>query len=319
MSTPKSATKRFAKRVAAFLALQLVVLLSLVASYRVERESFLAASLAKQRRLRESKSPRVLLVGGSCVALGFRSPLLAGALERDVVNLGMQGSLGLDIKLAEVGERVADGDLVVLSLEYHHYGGGIADGITMWGWLEQDWSRWRLLALGDGKKMLDTAHLYLRNVATSTIRDRLLGHRLRAPRPFNPASFNEYGDVEAHRGMASPGIKGGPLSGSVFSDDAFDEAMHALALFEARARERGAQVVIFLPPIARSRAEPILGVLQGIEERLRSGPIPVINTVESGLWADDRFFDTIYHLTYDASVTNTHRLLRALPAGTKNP
>lgn len=78
-------------------------------------ESFLGELKHKCQRLEEAESPRLILVGGSGVAFGVDSALLAQELEDYTpVNFGLYAALGTTVMLELSEDSVREGDIVLL-------------------------------------------------------------------------------------------------------------------------------------------------------------------------------------------------------------
>jgi hypothetical protein len=78
------------------------------------------------KRLYESKvaitadinEPKLIIAGGSGAHYTINSEVLSAAINRPVVNLGLDGPIGLDVILASLVETVKPGDTVLLIPEY---------------------------------------------------------------------------------------------------------------------------------------------------------------------------------------------------------
>jgi hypothetical protein len=66
----------------------------------------------------ETPEPKLIITGGSGAHYTVNSELLAKELNMPVVNLGLDGPIGLDVILASVIETVKPGDVVLLIPEY---------------------------------------------------------------------------------------------------------------------------------------------------------------------------------------------------------
>ncbi|MEO0352364.1 MAG: hypothetical protein AAF282_20175 [Cyanobacteria bacterium P01_A01_bin.15] len=64
------------------------------------------------------ETPKLLVTGGSGAHYTINSEILAAAVERPVVNFGIDGPVGLDIILPAALEQVEAGDIVLLVPEY---------------------------------------------------------------------------------------------------------------------------------------------------------------------------------------------------------
>jgi hypothetical protein len=302
---------RFRSRVLLFAAIQGAVLALFSAFNRVDSSSYLSMSARKQSRLRAVRPPRILLVGGSAVAFGFHSPTIERSFNRPVVNLGLQGSLGLSVKLNEVMENLGRDDWVVLSLEYEHYTGTIREGLTLWGWLEQDWSRWRYLSWDDRKAVVDAGHLYIRKIATTAI-GSIAGHARSTTPPYDPASFNVNGDVVGHRDLPRKGFAGKGFETSSFRSPRFEPALDTITEFLKAAADRGARVFIYFPPVPRSVATRHATTLNDLSNLVGQRIGTPLNRARDVFWDDSEFFDTVYHLTWHGQAANTALLIECL-------
>jgi len=79
------------------------------------------ATVLKQQRLSGTRSPKIVLVGGSNLAFGIDSAALEKETACPVVNMGMNGYLGLRYMLSEIKANLHASDVVVLSLEYNNF------------------------------------------------------------------------------------------------------------------------------------------------------------------------------------------------------
>src|SRR5678816_2773153 len=94
------------KLVLKLIALAAAILLSglLIGQYHtnVRDDSYLAAVLEKDRLIRNTPSPKIILVGGSNLAFGIDSKAIEDSLGLHVVNMGLYAKLGLKYMLAQV-------------------------------------------------------------------------------------------------------------------------------------------------------------------------------------------------------------------------
>jgi hypothetical protein len=88
-----------------------------VAAYLAGPNNFMATLIDKDERLKTAPGPRMIFVGGSGVAFGMDSQLIAERYAYTPVNYGLHAALGGDFMLKHVGEHVRPGDVVVLCME----------------------------------------------------------------------------------------------------------------------------------------------------------------------------------------------------------
>jgi len=304
---------RFLRKILLFALVQGILGAVLAASYLPELDGYLAAGVDKRRRAAEPEGPRILLVGGSSVAFGFHSPALEEALGRAVVNLGGQGSQGLDFRLREALDLARPGDLVVLSLEYQVLlSRDAALGLTLWRTLESDPDAAQYTRWAEWKRLLDDGHLFLRHTLRRSIQRRLNGRWPEGKLPYRRDAFNNHGDVVAHYDMDPPGYGREPFR-LRFPDDDLDWAAARLRRFCDVAHERGVRVVLFHPAVPEERARPLADDLARLDTRLRESlEVPVLNRPSEGFRAREDFFNSTYHLTGDAGAAQTQMLAERL-------
>ncbi len=295
--------------------MQAAIVACLVVINRRSPDPFIGALADKHAHLAASKQPRLLLIGGSNVAFGFQSELLAATLPYTPTNLALHASLGLDFMLADAFPDVQRDDLILLSLEYRLLQNQ-APSRELWEALlirpgaakRMKWSR--LADAGFGF----IAHLCDRGLKIITRKNGAVRSGI-----YTRESFNKFGDVAAHR--SSPPIR--PFTDGEFKDIkdlgcAANDLVPELSSFVNACEARGARVVIFFPPLAeelfrdhRFELEPYV-----TRQKSRFGA-RVLGRLEDIPYPEDKFYDTCYHLTGDGSARHTlqiiERLQSALP------
>ena len=107
----------------------LVFLTYLVLFFLPSKSTLVYASiLDKHQLLQRAGSPKIVFVGGSSLALGLDSALIHTKTGLPVVNMGLNGGLGLRYMLEEVKPDIGPGDLIVVSPEYEHWYGSLLEG-----------------------------------------------------------------------------------------------------------------------------------------------------------------------------------------------
>lgn len=80
-------------------------------------DNYLAAAIDKNRLLREAPGPRLICVGGSGLAFGLDSVLLAARYRYSPINLGLQWILVPRFMMRQTQEYARPGDVVLLIIE----------------------------------------------------------------------------------------------------------------------------------------------------------------------------------------------------------
>ncbi|MEO0790863.1 MAG: hypothetical protein AAFY36_19515, partial [Bacteroidota bacterium] len=81
----------------------------------------LATTSIKQARLQQIPGQKLILIGGSNLQYGINSAYLSEQLGIPVVNMGLQGSIGLAYYFQEIMPSINEGDLVFLLAEHYLY------------------------------------------------------------------------------------------------------------------------------------------------------------------------------------------------------
>lgn len=313
----------FLLRCAGFCLLQAVLFGGLLSFHDgSDSQNYLAETVIKHRRLREVASPRVVLVGGSSLAVGVHSKMLEEALKLPVLNMGLAAGLGLEFMLSEVAPHLRRGDTVVLSLEYDHFargsespwggGRGFDPGVlgqvltfrpasvACFGWvhLRPSWLD-RLLPL-------------LSEVARESAADAGRSIGWLAPKPSvssEARGFNRWGDhlLPDHLDRAP-----GSLRETLVADARGfpnQRALRALRRFVATMNQRGVAVFWSYPPKPQEALkDPHLPLFQAELESIPG--LRILDRPEDHGYPEASFFDTANHLTSQAAATRTERWIR---------
>ena len=94
--------------------------------YHLMTDNYNATILDKDHRLRTAPGRRIIFVGGSGLAFGLDSELVAARYGCSPVNMGLSAGLGPRFMLQHAGSGVRRGDVVVICFEDSLYFGGPA-------------------------------------------------------------------------------------------------------------------------------------------------------------------------------------------------
>ncbi len=276
--------------------------------------SFLAAFADKQELLQNTPGQRVILVGGSSVAFGFDSATLAQIVGVPVVNMGLQGSLGLRFELESLKPNLREGDIVILSPEYHnilgklHSGEMLAQIALLYPHSMQYFSTWN--EVWQLVRAFPAVH-------TSAIRNMLEDLKLRhclvcANREtvyFRDAFDKSTGDVvinEAITRRDTPVVLNLPFD---MDSKELSESIKVLNRFEQYAAGRNITVFFFYPSSVDITDDSTAEILIKLDKILRDElTFPILNTLEDSQYASEYTFDTAYHLNWAGDALNTSRL-----------
>lgn len=297
------------------LLLLTAVLLSLFALPPQYDQTYPAALQDKLALLeRDASRPRIIVVGGSSVAFGQRSDLLAEQLPGyDVVNFGLYAGLGVSAMMDLSLPHLRPGDVVVLAPEQHAQPlSGYFGALTMWQ--ACDGAPWHGAALQPVRRRAMAGQAL--PFAAQKLRLLLSGDKPAGDAIYARTSIHAWGDI-AVAGRGENVMPGGfdPDQPILFDlpDQAFLDDMNAYA---AACRARGAQICYrFCPmnaaavsPDELRRAEAYASDLQALLD------FPVLGTPERSILEPVWFFDTNFHLNDSGAILHTIRLAEDLQA-----
>lgn len=320
--------RRFVFQLLAFLLLQAALLAAVFSQHDVSRETnFLAATVEKHRRLRAVPPPRVLLVGGSSVALGFESDRMERELGRAVVNLGLAAGLGVEFMIAEMEPALKKGDIVVLSLEYDHFARGPMDGRSSGLGFDPTVLQQVLVFRPKGVFALEPTHVRKmildRGLAIlGEISRRSLAAKIEiASATLDKAqsergAFNAWGDFVGHRGMPPRAAPETVDTGRMIADvRGFPSAtlLKTIGRFVKRCERQAIDVVFtFAPkPAGVMRRDGELALR--LADALRQIPgLVQLDQPQDQTYPPEQFFDTANHLTAEGAEARTTQVIGSL-------
>jgi len=299
-------------RATAFALVQIVVGAVLLSFYDVDESAYLAATHDKHALLeRPSTKPRLIFVGGSNVAFGVNSAVVARDLPYEPINLALHVGVGLRLMLREVEQSLRPGDVVILSPEYQHFTGRRAGMVLPL--LEQRPASIQYVPPVFIPTLLDHAINHAGVVIRASLRN-ILGRSSHTPAaaPYARHAFNRYGDVVGHWRMERPSKLTGFGFGA-YSDGKIQAMVGHLNRFDDRVRAKHARVFFWYPTIPRSTLREHRETIAKIEAEIRrTMTIPVLNQPDAATLPLEFFFDTHYHLTEKGMTYRTRMLIQSL-------
>jgi len=303
--------KKFLKAVFCFFGLMLVLVLAgLFALPNAKVRGSMVGAVPKKMSLDRKKieAPKMLLVGGSNVSFGMDSAELSRELGMPVFNQGVYAAFGLKTMLDQSLRMVCGGDVIVVFPEYEQLTNrrsflGAGEGqvamlceVDRRGLLDLSGEQWRLL-FGD----------FLGYAQTKWMKPKLWWDARALPW-YAVDSFNGLGDVAAHKdvprkGFATPGL---------WREPALDARIGAdLRAFVEASKMR----VVFMPPAyAASAFDLNAEFIAALETAMRENGTPFAAPCERYRFDDELFFDSIYHLVYEAGKERAARVAEDLKA-----
>lgn len=282
-----------------------------------------------RRKLATAESisgPKLLIVGGSGALFGIKARHIQEKTGIPTVNLGTHAALGSDYIL-RLAERVAKPrDTVLLVMEYEAYTQGYdnlsrwADSIYVEFLMSRDTDYFRSLPLKEQLQL--SMILPLRGLGT-----RLSAKWVPLPNEgrqifsrysvYDAKNVDDLGDLCGHTVDKRPnGLRKlstcNVLAHGISSDAS---GFKDIVRFCKWAKQHQVRVLATFPNVAHMPAydrPKCAQVIQMLCEFYAEHDIPIVGTAQENMLPADDFFDTYYHLTEEAAVARTDRLIKRL-------
>jgi hypothetical protein len=301
-----------------FLSLLQVILLTAViialvfAAIGPDPDHYFAGSRLQLELLKNTPSPRIILIGGSNVSFGLDAELMQRSLGIPVINDGLHAGLGI-VPLRELQEYIRQGDIIIISLEYSMFASqSVMEGDLTFlsDWIEYSPQRIRFLA-NPWEQAPSLYATMLQRKVNRQVNTYLFGGSLDEVRNvFIGTKYNSNGDFIGHlneTSMARRKVPSVPYPVATVQNEIFV----FLEQFHQFAREKGAEVYFEAPASRRTNCEntgeaPMENFFGTFEER---SSIPVFTPLDEVCLPDKYFFDTAYHLNAEGRQVRTERLI----------
>lgn len=283
----------------------LVFLLIYVLSSFVRNEKvYVAATIDKEQRMNALTGPRILLIGGSNLALGMNSRRLSKAIGLQVANMGVHAGLGFEFMLNEVLAGLRKDDIAIISFEYFLSNG---DKKLQAQLIDINDSAYPCVSHSLTDELERTVQQLQRCLSGSFYR---VLNSDRIDPIYRRSSFTREGDLTAHFGKRKPVVLG---DNNVFNETDFSQGITSINEFSAVAKKRGASVYFVFPAYAQSAYGKNQKVLDDYFDMCKKNlECHVLGRPIESVLSDQYFFDTIYHLDSTGIEKRTDTIINLL-------
>lgn len=270
--------------------------------------SYNASLIDKMERLKNTKSPKIILVGNSNLAFGIDSEMLEEATGMPVVNMGYLASLGNAFHEGMIRQNVGEGDLVVLVHTTYADDDKISSVPGAWITLDCNKELLETMRPKDWMTILIGYPNYLRNAILLKITGR--GNQDTGD-SYSRTAFNSYGDVVRR-----------VESSQMNPDEYFSEEKEVLPAINETCVKRlnelnryvescGGKTVVASYPIAYGEYTSFTAKdVEQFQEKLESElDCDIISKYTDYMYPYSLFYDQMYHLTEQGTKERTQQLI----------
>jgi hypothetical protein len=259
--------------------------------------------------------PRLLIVGGSSGLFGLDAEVIEQQTGLHTVNFASHAGLGLGYILHLARQTARPGDTILLSLEYEFYSSGFSYSVFDDYILARDPDYFRQMPLLQ-KIDMATRIPFSRFQKGWSIRSK--PEVVRPHAPYVDA-LNSHGDEIGNAAVDRPpknsemDLTANALIDGLPSDDT--DGFNELRKFFAWAKANHITVLATFPNILYHPEydHPVAQrAVQTITNFYASQGVPVIGTAQEAMLPSNQFFNTYYHLTREAALARTQRLIPEL-------
>jgi hypothetical protein len=262
------------------------------------------------------QGPRLFVTAGSSTLYGINAKRIEELTGRPTINMGCHAGLGLPYMLYLIKKTARPGDTVLLAIEYELYSLDLNKETIDDYLLARDPDYFRRLS------WLEKIEMTTRIPFKRLQKGLSIRHKPESPpRPHHPYAedIDDNGDEVANwtaerqppnfrlKLIASNLVDGIPST---------DRAgFNAIRDFVAWARAHQVTVLATFPNLvyhAEYDKPPAQQAIKAITDFYTSQGVPVIGTAREAMLPMDQFFDTSYHLTHEAALKRTERLVPEL-------
>lgn len=264
-------------------------------------DSYTASLIDKYHYVMNIDSPKIVLLGDSNVAFGFKSELIEEAFNMPVVNMGLQTGLGNAFleNLSKI--NVQEGDIYILCHTNYSDNGKIPDPSLAMITLENHTELWSLLTSTQSMQLPAAFPYYARNAISLWITDQ--GNST-AQGVYSRVSFNQYGDISYPREKS-------------YCDSTEQTVPQINSTCTNRINElneyltnRGASLYVAAYPISYGENSPTaLEYIQFQESLDAQLTCPIISDFTDYFFDSNYFWDSALHLTDEGATLRTKQLI----------
>jgi len=273
--------------------------------------SYVFEKLEMDELLKNTESPRIILIGGSNISLTINSQIFVDSLELNPINTGITANIGFVYMFDNTLKYIRPGDIVVASLEYDHFYGQAAYGGSDLARIILDVAPKEFFGLR--RQQIYNILLEMPYYSLSKFKPNEYFFRRDSLEIYDREAFNRYGDNSKHWNRQPKNFEPrGPLPSKLnrFSFELLRE-------FKLAIERKGANLYITFPALQAKSFENQKAGIKAVENELRKYDFVFLGSPERYIMPDSLMFDSPYHLIKTGVDLRTNLLVEDLKMALK--
>lgn len=264
----------------------------------------LASLIDKHKYLEEAKENKMILVGGSNIAMGIDSNMLEKEFNYDVINMGINAGLGLRFMLNDAKQYLEEGDVVIIAPEYSQFTWALNGESVLNIMLKEVPKSINSIDINHLATLLANTPEFLRNRIAVTIKGN---NDLETE--YGRSAYDSNGDMVSHLGKKSKSVN--PVNAKMGDID--QEAIKCLNKFYEYATEKGVKVYLSYPVLFDQQYNVWKNDIANLDKVLKNNcNIPIISLPSEYIYNKNEIYDTIYHVNEEGRYKRTTQLVKDL-------
>jgi hypothetical protein len=297
------------------IALSYILCLYVILFHTVYEDSndFMASIIDKVDTLKNTPSPKIVLIGGSNIALGLNSEKIQETLRLPVVNMGLHAAIGLKYLTDIVRPYIGAGDIIVVIPEYsqfyQNYYYGREQLLNVYQLYHKEAlspEQWLVILKYGGMALRKKMYSLL---STDSVADKI----------YNRQAFNKWGDVVSHLAAIDQVDHSQDTLETVnktvnfrYEKEFNDRALVDLGDFFQYVIAQKAKPAFIFPCFKETLYEQRYPTSLTVYDKLKKSGIHTYSSPEDYIFPDSYFFDTEYHLNAYGTRVRTDKVIAEL-------
>jgi len=254
--------------------------------------------LKLNRLVKYKEYDKIILIGGSNVAMGFNSIHLSEKFQHyTVINFGHRFQFGIEYYLREVKPYIKENDIVIIIPEYqlllnNYFDNNQLNTVYFENLHNQSLSNYEILKMLRYTKDYFVSRFLLRNRTEKEIKDH---NKL--------SGFNKFGDLTCHWDMIAP--RPIPIYVEPSKFDISKHTLFELKNFISYCKKNKIKLMVIPPAFAESSFNKNLKLIKWNQDLFSDLGVPFQVNPEKFKFNDSLFFDSPYHLLKEGATQKT--------------